>query len=588
MNQTKHKTFRLSQILSLGLLFIFGVFYLYRFADYIFFYQEKAILFQVSVDYLKAHLNQPGGFLIWLSKLQTAFYFYPLLGSIFISVQICAIVFVLNKIALKISNRRLNLMPFLLGATLFYLQTNYQYLAFNNLGILIQLCLFLCVISYSKKEFLWLAVVLSPTVYFLFGSFSIIFLLMLALYLLQQKEWLRVGVLVLFCALFFFVGKEYFFFQTRQTLFKYPFSLQDVGAQIQVFFAAVFAIVLLPLWTKINLKWLTEIRLKQIPIVELTPAIVIVLLAFVVMQRIDKKNSQYFQIEKLFYAQQYDELIQFNEQSPSSNMLTAFLNNVALAESGKLSEDFFKFRQSPDGGTLFLKWEIISEVLKRGGYFYYSVGMINEAQRWAYEYMVMNGNSPEALKMMIKTDLIKGKYEIAEKYISILEKSVFYRNEAGNFRALLFDDKAVSSHVELGKKQALDSKQDFFVQAENPPANLDFIIEADSANFMAIEYKLAWLMLQKDMKGVVALLPLMEKAGYKRIPKNVEELIATYKLMRVGEMPELQQLKVSKQTEQRFQQFYKIFQQNKNNKQQAQRALAREFSDTYWYFVFFN
>ena len=189
--------------------------------------------------------------------------------------------------------------------------------------------------------------------------------------------------------------------------------------------------------------------------------------------------------------------------------------------------------------------------------------------------------------MIIKTDLIKGNYKIAQKYILILEKSIFYRTEAEEFRSLLFNTNAIKNHAELGAKQKLDTKQDFFVQAENPPANLDLIIEVDSANIPAIEYKLAWLMLQKDMKGVVDMLPVMERAGYKRIPKNVEEVVTSYKLMKVGEMPELKRLQISKNTEQGFQQFYKTFQQNRGNKKLAQRALS-EFSDTYWYYVFFN
>jgi hypothetical protein len=274
----------------------------------------------------------------------------------------------------------------------------------------------------------------------------------------------------------------------------------------------------------------------------------------------------------MFYQQKYDELIRFNSQFPSTNILTAFLNNVALAETGRLSNSFFSFPPSPDGGTLFLKWEIIIEVLKRGGYFYYTVGMINEAQRWAYEYMVMQGNTPEALKMMIKTDLIKGKYKIAEKYISVLEKSIFYRKDALKFKELLFNDTAVSKHPELGVKQHLEPKVDFFIQTDNPAANLDLLIQADSTNVSAIEYRLAWLMLQKDMKGVIDLLPIMEKAGYTRIPNNVEEVVVSYKLLKIGEMPELHKLKINRITEQRFQQFYKIFQQNSGNKQLAQRA----------------
>ncbi|MBN1984757.1 MAG: hypothetical protein JW761_00570, partial [Prolixibacteraceae bacterium] len=225
---------------------------------------------------------------------------------------------------------------------------------------------------------------------------------------------------------------------------------------------------------------------------------------------------------------------------------------------------------------------------KRGGYYYYTLGVINEAQRWAYEFMVMRGLTPEGLKMLIKTELINGNYKVAQKYISILKNTLFYKKEAQDFEQLLFDDEAVNDHPELGRKKALKTKQDFFVLSEEPAANLDWIIGADSTNYAAVEYKLALLMLQKDMAQIVEMLPVLEKCGFRKIPKNVEEAVVAYQQLKLGEMPELQRLRINQETVQRFRQYYRVFQENSANREQAQRALARDFSDTFWYYVFFS
>ncbi len=545
-------------------------------------------MFLLSFSYLQEQINQPGGFLTYLGELQTAFYFYPLPGAILVTLEICIIIFIIGKIGKKLTKNRNLLLPFIIGATLFYLQTNYQYSAFNNLGILIQLLLFYIVISFSNQKLTWFAVVLYPAFYFLFGSFSLLFLGLMTLFFIQQKSWIKLILLFAGGLLFFWIGSEFLFFQTTETLLLFPFSVQDLGLQTQLFLFTVGVIVLLPLLFQIRFKKVTGLSILKIRLVELVPFIVIIGLISAVIPRIDKKNSHYFHVEKLFYEQKYNEIIQFNSDFYSTNILTAFLNNLALAETGRLSDSFFSFPQTPDGGTLFLKWEMISEVLKRGGYFYYSLGMINEAQRWAYEYMVMKGNSPELLKLMIKTDLIKGKYDVAAKYISILEHSIFYRKDAAEFKKMLYNEKAIEEHPELGKKKRLDTKEDFFVLSDNPAFNLDMILLSDPSNIMGIEYKLADLMLRKDMQGIVDLLPVMEKAGYTRIPKNVEEAVVSFKLLKVGEMPVLNRLKINPETEQRFSRYYAIFQQNSTNKQQAQRALSKEFSNTYWYYVFFN
>jgi hypothetical protein len=96
---------------------------------------------------------------------------------------------------------------------------------------------------------------------------------------------------------------------------------------------------------------------------------------------------------------------------------------------------------------------MVGEILKRGGYFYYSVGMINEAHRWAFENMVMKGHTPGDLEMLIKTELINGNYAMASKYISQFGNTMFYRKDAREFRKFLFNDAAVEADPELGVKR---------------------------------------------------------------------------------------------------------------------------------------
>jgi hypothetical protein len=591
MNRSYPKQNRILRILPLLIFFLLSLFYFFRITDYIFFYQEKSSLFLFSFQYLLEHLNQPGGFLIYLGELQTTFYYYPFVGAVLVSLEICLIIVLTSKIGKILSGRSIFIIPYLMGAVLFYLQTNYQYSSFNNLGVLIQLLFFFVILKYLKGKFIWIPVVLFPLQYFLFGSFLFILLMLFSIFILlneKQKGWIKLAILYSFSLGFFFMGKEFLFFQTTNTLLVYPYSAQGVGWQSTLFITAIISISILPLLFLITAKRLSSFSFKKIALIQFVPFLIIFVLVFLAVPRIDKKNREYFHVAKLFYQQKYDEIIEFNRQFPSTNILTNFLNNVALSETGQLSNSFFSFPQSADGGTLFLKWEIVSEVLKRGGYFYYNLGMINEAQRWAYEYMVMRGNSPEALKMLIKTDLINGNFKIAKKYITILKQSLFYRKQALEYEELLFNETAINNHPELGRKTQLKTTQDFFVISDDPSANLDLILEADSMNIIAMEYKLSKLLLQKDMQGIVDELPNLEKMGYSKIPKNVEEAVVTYKMLKVGEMPKLKRLKINRQTEQRFQQYYKIYQQNQANKQQAQRVLMPNFGDTYWYYVFFK
>lgn len=591
MSATNLKTNRFLHLLPYLLFFVGTVFYFYWFANYIFFYQEKASLFLVSLSYLKEHFDQPGGFLEYLGNLVSAFYYHKLTGPVLMGLIIFASVLLVARIVKIKTGRPAILFPFLIGAGMVYLQANYQYAAVNNVGIFLQLLFFYLTLRFLRKRLEWIPVLLFPLWYILTGGFSWIFLALFVLHLVAVRNehwWKKVVSVLILSAVVFYISMEFLFYQTPANLLIHPIEAQKTGMQLKELSALVFLILLLPVLSMFKVKGYQHKKNKKTNWLQGVPFIILIGLALALVPGIDKKNSHYFHVEELFYKQQYEKLIAFNEAFPPTNILTIYLNNIALAETGQLTERLFEFPQDPDGGTLFLEWEMVGEVLKRGGYFYYTVGIINEAQRWAYEYMVMRGLTPEVLKMLIKTELINGNYEVAQKYIHTLKQTIFYRKEAGAFEKLLYDDEAVNTHPELGEKKRLKPKSDFFVLSEDPAANLEHLVSADSSHVFALEYQFAWQLLQKDIEGIVENLPLLEKSGYRKIPLHIQEAAVGYKQLQMGPFPELEYLKINPQVEQRFRQYYQVFQQNSSSRERAQRALYRDFSDTFWYYLFFK
>lgn len=293
-------------------------------------------------------------------------------------------------------------------------------------------------------------------------------------------------------------------------------------------------------------------------------------------------------MEKLFYQNNFDEVISYNTANPSTNSLTIFFNNIALCEKDKLNDLLFHFPQSPDGKTLFLKWDIVGEILKRGGYFYYTIGMINEAHRWAFENMVMKGHSPEGLKMLIRTDLINGNYEVAGSYINILKKTLFYRKEAKTFEKLLFNDAAINADPELGEKRKNRLKTDFFTISDDPYINIERILTNDSLNKKAFEYKMAFILLKKNYKGIADNLHKFESFGFTTLPVHIEEAVLALAASDKGNLPDLGNLQISKDTELRWNQFLSALKLYNNDIRSAEPTLKRRFGDTFWYYVFYR
>lgn len=591
MKTIKFKNNILLSSLTFLIFFIINFFYFFLFAGYQFFYQEKLSLFIFSADFFREHFSQPGGFITYISVFLKAFYHYKFAGAVILSLTLLLVVIISVEIEKTLTQKPFFIFSFLIGGGLSFLHTHYQFQLVNSLGVLFQLLMFYTAIVLCEGKRSWIFVLIFPVWYYLTGGFAWFFLIFYSLDLLietDKKRLFQLVTLIFLAGLSFYVSKEFLFYRTGDALLKYPVSEIDTGNQLKGMMVIFILILLLPLLKTIS-RFLE--KRKDVNLYKwswLFSFFMVVVLGAALTWQIDRKNMHYFHVEKLFYEKRFNEIIEFNKDYPSNNRLTLFLNNIALAETGQLTERMFEFSQSSDGGTLFLDWEIIGEVLRRGGYYYYSIGLINEAHRWAYEYMVMHGYTPEGLKMLVKTELINGNYKTASKYIDVLSKTLFYRKDACKFKKLIDDDEAVNNHPELGMKKRLKPEKDFFVLSAIPAANLEPILEADSSNYMAAEYWFAWLLLQKDVSVVTENLALLEKAGYKKIPRYIDEAATSFRLLRIGEFPQLQCLRTNVETERQFKQYYKIFQQSNNNMERAERALYTDFSDSFWYYLFFN
>ncbi|HZK94825.1 MAG TPA: DUF6057 family protein [Prolixibacteraceae bacterium] len=573
------------------LIFFAGSFiYFGFFVDYIFFYQEKSTLFITSSDFLVENLHQPGGLLVYLGKFLSTFFYYPLFGAAIVSMILTLIVVVVSKIISSVAGKHVLIVPFIFGILLFYLQADYRFQLFNNLGVLLQLSLFYLSIRFMKSWRGWIPVLFTPFLYFVTGSFALLFCLMLTFYLVFEKKsgWIRVIMLWVLMLITIYISKEFLFFQTEETLLKFPFLDINTGEQQLLFLPVAGILSFLPLIARIKFSMPDKFRISVLAKRLVTTFVLVIALSCIGFQRFDIKLKEYFHVEKLFYQNKFEEVIAYNIANPSSNSLTIFLNNIALCETDQLNDLLFHFRQSSDGNTLFLKWEMIGEVLKRGGYFYYTIGIVNEAHRWAFENMVMTGHSPEGLKMLIRTELISGNYKMASKYIDLLKNTFFYSKEARAFEKLLFNDKAIDADKELGVKRRNIIETDFFSITDDANVNIERILSKDSLNRKAFEYKMAFLLLKKDYQHITEFLPQFEGLGFNKIPMHIGEAAIAFSTLNNKPLPVLGRLSIDPQTEPRWTQFLQTFQANGNNLKAAEPALRKDFRNTYWYYSFYR
>jgi len=573
------------------LAFFVSVFiYFAFFGNYVLFYQEKFSLFIFSFDFLKENLHQPGGFLIWLGKFFSTFFYNPITGALVIAAILSLTVYYISEIIKFLSGKNAVIPSVIAGIILFYVQTDYQFFLFNTLGLLLQLIIFHISIKYLKLLQGWIPLIFGPALYLATGGFAWIYMILFTLWLITgsgNKKWIK---LLLFWSIgfsVFYISKELLFFQTINILMTFPFTELNIGTNHTIFPWLCGGLSLLPL-VRIRFRIPEKLTLTKPLEFVITTAVIIILMVNAGWIRFDKKTSNYFHVEKLFYQKKFNEIVAFNTKNPPTNQLTVFLNNIALCETNQLNDKLFHFPQDANGGTLFLKWEMIGEILRRGGYFYYSVGMINEAHRWAFENMVMKGHTPEGLKMLIKTELINGNYKVASRYIYLLKKSLFYRSDALRYEKMLFNDTAVNADNELGEKRKTRLHTDFFAITDDPYINLGRILITDSLNRKAFDYMMAIQMIKKNYQGIATLLPRYSTLGYRQFPLNVEEAATALSVLNDGILPDLGGIQISSNTTNRWNQYLTVFQQYGTNPKAAEPALKRQFGSTFGYWAFYK
>jgi hypothetical protein len=569
-------------------LFIFSGLYFFMFGKHILFYQENYSMFIFSGEYFQQFSVKPGGLLEYAGNFISQVYFDKLSGSVALALVFTLLAIIFLNINKKLFSNKLYsiLFAILPSCLLIIIQTNFNWLMYNNLGFISVALFFLFSISSEKKSRQLLVVFIFPFFFYLAGGYSWLFIGMTIIYCILKKKVLFPVFLIISAIVSLLLFKGVLFLQPYQKLIIYPFPLNEfLDSRLYLYLLYGF-IILYPALLKIfNL-----IRIKEEYSRTLSGygVIAIFSLTFFIQSRLyDQQTVYLFRIEKLIYQQNWDGVIKLQESIQSPNMIAQYYYNIALSEKNKLCDRMFLGSQDFGTKTIMIPWDAGKSInqIFRGVYFFYTIGLINEAHRWAFESMVVQGYTPENIKLLIKTDLINGHYKIAENYINILKRTLHYRSLANKYGAMLYHPELVQSDPELGEKIKLQPRTDFPVRIKNPQSNIILLLKANPENKKAFEYKLAWYLLEKNIDGIVNEIVNLKVMGYNRIPRHIEEA-ALFSEANSGPLPnDFGGLKIDPETYRRFSQYEAAMMFIQTSKNTGKPVLKEEIKRTFWYYL---
>jgi hypothetical protein len=569
-------------LVSLFILFIISFLYYSFFGLDIFPYQENQIMFIYNSDYLFQYLSRPGGLLVYAGNFITQFYFIPLFGPLVLAALITLTAFVCYKIARAIYNAG----PFLLAVSLIptciliLQQSDYNTQIFNILGFLFVAVYFLFVTRSVGKHMGYLPLVIFPVFYYFAGGYAWIFAGLYITNNLLNGNKLSSILLIIIACITFIIFKEIIFFQSPEELIRYPAPLNFKSA---VFF---YILSVLFIFYPLVLKVLHSIKYDPVTYTKIFPYMGMILFSstiFILSRLYNPEVSNLFKIEKLVNEEKWDDAIQYQEKIQSGNIIAQYYYNLALSETDQLCDRMFHARQDYGPNSIMVQWDSKLNInqIYRGAYFFYSIGLINEAHRWAFESMVMQGYRPGNIKMLIKTELINGNYRVALKYIDILKATLYYRRSALRYEKMLNHPELIRSDPDLGEKILLLPEEDFLIRLKDQQVNVLLMLNACPSNRKAFEYKVAWFMLEKNLQNVVNEIGTFQELKYMRLPEHIEEAVLLYRS--TGQNVDIGNLNISNGSVKRFTQ-YKSFLAGRNGTGSVEDNFYRTFGNSLWFY----
>lgn len=558
----------LSRYWKTGLTILFGVavflFWRYRY-PFALTYQEQFQLFLFDSDYFAMRMAEPGGLARYIGEFLTQFYNGVTIGALILAL----VMMLIQRLTWRVMSCDSMFYPlsFIPVLMLWYAMGDESVLLTYAVALVLALA---AVLLIQKCGQIWkwvIIVVLMPVLYWLIGPMALLVALCMA-------TWQMVVVALIIVVACIFMSAH---------LLPYPLLRLVLGIgyyRIPVTLPYVLMAIPLVIWL---LQWLFDLRFARElkasrPI--LAGMLVVVAMGglMIVPRGFDSRKYELIEYDYLVRVSDWNGIIAKAEQKMPDLPMSVSATNLALAMTNQLGERAFDFYQRGLQGML-PKFERNFATTQLTGEIYFHLGLVNTAQRFAFEAMeaIPNYNkSARVVKRLAETNLINGQYKVAEKYLRMLEKTIFYRPWAQRTLAMLGDEKAINAHPLYGTLRQYRLQEDFLFSDRELDKICGQLFMHCHQNQVAAQYLLMAPLLDRDVPR------FMQYAQYVQSqiqynPRSCQEAIA-FAFMQQRQQPP--QGVVSPMVLQRMNDFMRIYSSGGKD-----AVGLKQFRNTVWYYL---
>ena len=559
--------------------------------EYHFYYIEQSQLFLFSEAYIRNKLLLPGGFSMLVAEFLVQFFIRPYVGALVTAVLLTGVgvctAGIVKRIAPVSGLFILYVLPML---ALLFMHFDFNYRVQGTVCYLMMMAL-LCGYMRIRNDLFRLVggCVLVPVLFWLAGSIAVLFAGMVCLFegLRKTPKWYisLIGVAEVLLlgvgTVYFSLMGEYRWVFGPDLYYHYTLHPKEIIYYSWICLPLVFLVAFF-IRNKNSLsgkKWRAGIScIAQL-------AMIAAVLWWGMPKYSDAKTLKLKKLDYFARTEQWDKTIE-ECKGKLTNFLYMCHLNMALANKGELSDKMFNFDQRGPQGLL-VQWNKSENISCMLSDIYFTMGATASSQEMAFEGYVsaMEDGNPRMLKRLVQTNLIYGTYPVAEKYISILEKTYAYRDWAQSQRKYLYNDEVVESDPILGTRRRMLPDRNSLAMIKGLAGDLALFLEKGPANSAALQYLGAMYLLAKDLEGFKALVEKYYGTEFLPVlPVHFQEAVI---VMSEKEPDYWKRFNVSETIVARFTDYKKQVLANRNNSAIA-GLLNRSYGNTYWFYFMFK
>ena len=576
---------------------LFGFLFLALFKAGLLFHLEQYSLFCPKADYLRSFFEQPGGVLALAGAFLTQFCHYPLLGAAIFALLLCLLVFLTEK-AFGLEGKAvwLSVIPALF-LLLFVTRMDYSIYLFRTYGLLYSQVLGFCVtaalVLVFRKCFLGkrispLFVALAVLIgYPLFGAFALFAGLLMALLALREgkRGFVDLAVALLMGAavpwlcgtlpgIFPRIHRSYVYFAAL----PYLEFIDNFICQVPLILAAAAMAALC---------FLRKAGCFVVPAI-----VAAALLAVVGGSNWDRGFHTVLGMERAVAGQDWDKVLALAQKETTPNRIHVLYRNVALYEKDQLTEKMFQY---PDGDApLHTRAPFPISYICAAPVLYYC-GMLNPCDRLSMENSSTFCKNIHYFKYQAKTALASGEYELARKYLDMVDANWFEGEWVRRYRAFLDDPARMDADPEYQRLRPLLQYATLDFEAAAPLQEMLYVhfADPDYVNEAVFEWQMAFFMIQKEVDSALScLFDRLDQVPDARLSTGVAEATALFGSLLND--PEMMQaltpvLAASGNVLERFTRFINMANNTGDfDAPKTKERFAARFGGTYWYYYLFT